>query len=220
MAPSGGTPVIVNLSGVATPSQGILSGPGYTVTFSGTGPNEGIVQGSTPGYSAVPIGGVSGTTPEYLSDGYGSALTASIANSGNYFSTGTGTITITFATPETSLALLWGSVDMTNSVSVNDVGNFTVTGSEVQADTLGFTSNGSQGPGGSAYVVLDTSTPFTTVDLTSTVISFESAGVAAATSPFTVLPTPEPGNVALLGTGLATLAAGLKLRRRPGSTQA
>ena len=220
IAPAGGTPVVVDLTGVTTPSQGSISGTGYTVSFSGVGPGQGVVQGSTAGFNAVPIGGVSGSTPEYLSGGYGSALTASVANSGNYFSTGTGTITITFASPETSLALLWGSVDFSNSVAVKEVGNFTGTGSDVLADALGFTSNGSQGPGGSAYVVLDTTTPFTTVDLTSTVISFEAAGIAAANAPFTVVPTPEPGSIALLGTGLTTLAAGLTLRRRMGSAPA
>ena len=127
-------------------------------------------------------------------------LTSNIADSGNYLSTGTGTITITFAEPETSLALLWGSIDSSNSLMLNDAANFDVTGTLVQAAAAGFISNGFQGPGGSAYVVIDTDTPFTTVTLTSGVVSFESAGIAAASSPFSTI--PEPSNVALIATGL------------------
>ena len=45
----------------------------------------------------------------------------------------------------------------------------------VQAAAAGFVTNGFQGPGGSAYVVVNTSTPFTTVTATSNVVSFEFA---------------------------------------------
>jgi hypothetical protein len=209
-APSGPAPFAIDLSGVTPPSGSALVGTGYSISFS-VGSGQGVVQGTDTGLHATPVAGVTGAdAPEYLTGGFGSALTADIADSGNYFSTGTGTITITFSTDQTSLALLWGSIDTGNSVTVNDVGNFTVTGTEVQTAAAGFVGNGFQGPGGSAYVVIDTSTPFTTVTFSSSVVSFEFAGVAAADSPFTSA-VPEPISMALTGTGL-TIA--FLLRRR------
>jgi hypothetical protein len=73
-------------------------------------------------------------------------------------------------------------------LTFNDAARFVVTGSEVQTAAAGFVSNGFQGPGGSAYVVVDTSTPFTTVTAASTQISFEFAGVAVANAHFTFIP--------------------------------
>jgi hypothetical protein len=199
MAPTGTAPLLVDLNGITVPSDTTIDGTGFTIAFS-VGAGQGVVQGTEEPLHAVPVGGVTGTTPEYLTGGFGSALTTNIADSGNYLSTGTGTITITFSSPETSLALLWGSIDTLNSLTLNDAANFTVTGAEVQAAAAGFVSNGFQGPGGSAYVVIDTSTPFTTVTLTSGVISFESAGIAADSAPFSTV--PEPSSVALIATGL------------------
>jgi hypothetical protein len=165
-----------------------------------------LVQGAAGGLHAIPVAGVSGTAPTYLTGNYGSSTTTSAAASGNYFSTGTGTITFTFSTPQTSLALLWGSIDTTNSLSFNDASSFKVTGSAVQAAAAGFASNGFQGPGGSAYVVVNTTTPFTTVTATSSVVSFEFAGVAADTAAFTA--TPEPASFLLFGLGLGLVAFG------------
>jgi len=144
-----------------------------------------------------------------------------MAAAGNYLSTGLGTITITFDKPQDALALLWGSIDATqttkgktlqgNSLELNDAASFTVTGADVQTAAAGFVSNGFQGPGGSAYVIIDTSTPFTTATFTSGVVSFEFAGVAGSTVPFNGV--PEPGTVMLLGSGLLLLCGGLRLRR-------
>lgn len=203
-APSGASPVLVDLSGITPPSDSEILGNGYTIAFS-VGSGQGVVQGTLEGLHAVPVAGVSGSsTPEYLTGGFGSTLTTNIANSGNYLSTGIGTITVTFAKPEDSLALLWGSIDTGNSVKLNDTSNFDVTGTEVQAAAKGFVGNGFQGPGGSAWVVIDTSTPFTTATFSSSVVSFEFGGVAAANSPFTTGPSgvPEPSTLLLMGTGL------------------
>jgi hypothetical protein len=200
LAPTGVTRIIIELSSISPPSQASLKGTGYSIDFSDVGGDEGIVQSTLVGRHAVPVAAAVGMTPEYLTGGFASGLTTHIAASGNYFSTGLGTITIRFSTPQRSLALLWGSIDRGNSLTFNDAARFVVTGSEVQTAAAGFVSNGFQGPGGSAYVVVDTSTPFTTVTAASTQISFEFAGVAAANAHFTFIPQqgyllrPRPNN--------------------------
>ena len=88
------------------------------------------------------------------------------------------------------------------------VGSDTLSGAQLQA-VPGFAGNGNQGFGGSAYVSL-TDTPFTTVTLSSGVVSFEVAGVAGSNVPFNV---PEPMSLALLGSGLAAMGL-VQYRRR------
>ena len=152
---------------------------------------------------------MSGGQPEYLTGGYGSPLTTDISASGNYLSTGLGTITITFTDPHNSLVLLWGSIDTGNSVTLNDAANFTATGTEIQAAAAGFVSNGYQGPGGSAWVAVDTDTPFTTATFTSSSISFEFAGVETTTLPS----VPEPSSMVLIGTGIGIGFLAVRRRR-------
>jgi hypothetical protein len=209
LPPVGSVLTPLSLSGISTPSETTINGLGFTVTFS-TATNQGVVNGSNT-LHAVPVAGVSGTTPEYLTGDYGSALTTDIGLAGSYLSTGTGTITITFATPQTSLALLWGSIDAGNTLTFNDAANFVVTGAQVQSAAAGFVSNGFQGPGGSAYVIIDSSTSFTTVTASSNVTSFEFDAVAGGTLPFST--TPEPASMLLMGGGLLAFAS-FGLRRR------
>jgi hypothetical protein len=126
---------------------------------------------------------------------------------GNYLSTGAGgRITINFLVPQTSFALLWGSIDLGNFLTFNDASNFNVTGTAVQAAASGFVSNGFQGPGGSAYVVITTDTPFTTVTANSSVLSFELDPIAASTTPFDTA-NPEPAGFVLMGGGVLLLLA-------------
>lgn len=211
----GSNPVVIDLFGITLNSTVEIFGSGYTIQFVSPFPSgQGVVQGASSGQYAVPVAGVSGGQPEYLTGDYGSLLTTNIANSGNYLSTGLGSIVITFTTPQYSFALLWGSIDTSNSLTFNDVGSFQVTGSELQAAAAGFVSNGYQGPGGSAYVAVDTSTPFTTVTAASGVVSFEFAGVAGSNLPFT--PTPEPASIWYL-CGIAVGIGIIGLRRKVSS---
>jgi len=207
---TGSTVVPIVLTGITPPSQATITGSGYTVTFSGELATDGVVQGAAPTH-AIPVGGMSGGSPEYLTGGYQSSLTLSAAASGNYISVTNGaTVTITFSTPQTSFALLWGSIDPGNSVSFNDAASDTVLGSTIISLVSAIPDN--QGPGGSAYVAITTNTPFTTITLTSNITSFELAGLAAANSPFTI---PEPSSVVMAGMGLGLVGlVGLRTRRR------
>jgi hypothetical protein len=216
--PATGSPTVIDLSGVTAPSQASLGGTGYSITFSSTvDAEDGIVRGDLPGVHLTPVAGLDGGARDYLTGGYGSALTTNLAGSGNYFSTGLGIITITFANPQSALTLLWGSDDAQNSLSLNDSANFTATGSDVAA---AFFSAGYQTapPGNSGYVVITTSTPFTSVTATSTVAPFEFAGVAASTTPFatrmpeSVVPEPATTSLVLFGTVLAAIGCRRRFR--------
>jgi hypothetical protein len=217
---TGSTVTSINLAGITTPSQAQVGGgtSGYVITFTGVGTTEGVVQNTVSGEYAVPVagavgGGTSGT-PEYLTAGYGSTLTSNIASSGNYLSTGTGTITLTFTNTQHWLVMLWGSIDTGNSVTINDSGgtNFTETGTALQQIVEGFTTDGSQGVGGSAYVVFNSPNGFKTITFTSSAVSFEFTGVAVSTNGFVF--TPEPSGMLLVGAGIVFV--GMRQRRKTG----
>jgi hypothetical protein len=174
-----------------------IGGAGYTVSFSANG-NPGVVRGAVGGAYAIPVAGVSGGQAEYYTGDFGSPLTtdpdpADPGSAGNYFSTGTGSITISFGSQQSSLGLLWGSVDNYNTLSFDN--GYVITGTAVQNAISNNFVNGYQGFGGSAYVLVDTS--FTTVTFSSTQPSFEFAGVAAG-----VAPIPEPASLLLFGSGI------------------
>ena len=210
VAPTGSTviPILVNGLGIATPSQALITGTGYTISFTGEAGTQGVVNGPQASQHAVPVAGLSGGVATYLTADYGSAQTSNVNLTGNYFSSGTtGAVTITFSSAQTSLALLWGSIDSSNLLTLSN--GDTVTGTQVQLAAANFVFNGYQGPGGSAYVSI-TDTPFTTVSLTSGVNAFEAAGVAGSNTPFNV---PEPMSLGLLGTSLAGLGLVRKLKR-------
>ncbi len=205
----------VDLTALGTPSQTTITTPTYKVVFGSVAADQGVVQGAASGLHAIPVAGVSGGAAQYLVGNLGSAPTSDPAKSGNYFSTGGSgsTITITFNTPQTAIALLWGSIDAQNNVvffndAVSEFGADNLTGAMVQAAASGFVGNGFQGPGGSAYVTVNRDTTFKSIQFSSGVVSFEYAAVTGSDKAFKV---PEPVSLALLGLGAG---AAMLVRRR------
>ena len=201
--PAAPSTTVVGVQGVSTPSQSTYAGVGYTISFN-VPDNQGIVQGSIPSsIHAVPVAGVTaGNEPTYLTGDYGSTQTTDPLASGNYLSTGTGSITVTFDRPEISLGLLWGSIDTSNSVTFDNGDTFT--GAQIQALALGFAGNGYQGAGGSAYVLAVESDPFTSLTFSSGVTSFELASVVASVE--RISPVPLPASAPMFGAALLGLA--------------
>ncbi|HEV3200908.1 MAG TPA: hypothetical protein VGZ73_23555, partial [Bryobacteraceae bacterium] len=126
----------------------------------GTNPvNEGVVISDNPSTNATPV---TGPGPTFFS--------------GNYLSTGFGNIVITFATPKSALALLWGSVDSTNELDLLSGGSYSgssvtlgsvVSGGSILGSSVTSTADGSQGFGGSYYVLLTSTDTFNQIYLTS-----------------------------------------------------
>jgi hypothetical protein len=110
-----------------------------------------------------------------------------------------GTMSITFATPQTSFNMLWGSVDDYNSLSIT-IDGLTYTGSDIAA-AIGGVSFGTS----DAAVMFSGLGPFTTIDIASTSAAFE-FDIGTPTS------VPEPASLAVLGMGL--LGLGFIRRRR------
>ncbi len=195
--PSGIT--FYNLNGAMLGATVYSPAPGLTVDATqaapATTPSEGFVAGPNVGsVYAAPI-----------TDSSGDQF------AGTYLSTGTGTITFTFTTPQTSFGLLWGSVDASNLITFSGGNTATTSFSGALLNTLntpGFVgSNGNQGYGGSEYVGFTDTGNFTQVTLTSGQISFEGADFYSAA-------TPEPAFLGLLGSGLALMGGVITRRRR------
>jgi hypothetical protein len=110
---------------------------------------------------------------------------------------GGGTEMATWNTPQTSLALYWGSIDgdgNINSLSIS-MGAYTLTGVEL-ATTFGADGNGNQvSPLGNQLVRITGLDPFTTATFSSTANAFE----------FSLASVPEPSTWAMMVLGFAGL---------------
>ncbi len=111
----------------------------------------------------------------------------------------------TFATPQTSLSIYWGSIDgnafNTNSFAVT-VDNYTLTGADLVA--LGAAGNGSQtDPQANQLVTITGLGPFTTATFTSTGNAFEFSLVTPTLHQ--TGGTPEPSTWAMMIIGFAGL---------------
>lgn len=178
------------------PSSQIAWGTGgSSINVHITGPDSGVVNGAETNVFAAPyLSGGNGV-------GFGSPNQPNGANTTNYLSTGTGSITLDFGASQSYLGLLWGSVDDYNTIEFFN--GLTSVGSFTGADVLGL-PNGDQGPGGSVYVNFnDLEGVFTSVVLTSTTNAFEIDNVAINS-----VGVPDGGaTVTLLGLALVALAA-------------
>ena len=137
---------------------------GLDATFSGSG-DAGVVNGSFGGVSAAPfMGPLPGT-----------------ADDTNYLSIGGGaTETITFATPENSFGLYWGSVDASNTIDFYN--GTTLVAHYTGADVSPLFSDGNQGSFSSnGYVEFSGLEPFNKVVLGSGTNSFEIDNISAGT---------------------------------------
>ena len=153
------------------------------VTWSLVSGSASTEKGSVAGQYAAPLGmGTSTTTgTTYMSVQNG------------------GTEQATWATPQTSLSIYWGSIDamnvdgILNQVSIT-VDGYTLTGSDLMA--LGATGNGSQGsPADNEWVTITGLNPFTKVD-------FHDAGKNAFE--FSLASgVPEPSTWAMMALGFA-----------------
>jgi len=117
---------------------------------------------------------------------------------------GGGTETATFATPQTSISIYWGSIDPGNSFAVT-IDNYTLTGAELVA--LGATANGSHSqPTSNELVTISGLGAFTTASFSSTSNSFEFSLGA---------PVPEPATWAMMALGFAGLGYAAFRRSNP-----
>lgn len=165
-----------------------------------------IVNGPSSGVYAEPfltggngagfgVGGVGNQangidTTNYGTTGSTSALGTPSAN-----------FTIKFDSLQKYFGLLWGSVDDYNTLAFYD--GLTWIGQITGVDVMG-SPNGNQGPGGTVYANINSDLNFDSVVFTSAGYAFEFDNIAWSASRQDV---PEPGSLALLGLGLAGLAA-------------
>jgi hypothetical protein len=195
----GGVPTgvnYVNFDNLPLGAAGGTSG-GVAVSFV---PDGQTVTGAASGLYAAP----------FISNHNGALFgdpTLAGADTTKYLTTGVGSIVLGMPAAETYLGLLWGSVDMFNTLQffMNTTLVGTLTGADITA-----LADGDQGVNGTYYVNILSSLPFNKVIASSTSYAFELDNVAYnPTNPNN--PVPEPFSLGLLGLGVFGAAF---LRRR------
>jgi len=194
----------ITLTNSQVSSQGqsnVPLGTGVTGTFTGTAT---VANTSVPNVTAAPVTDLAGNTaPVYLTTNSGTS-TASSPSANSY--------TLKFATAESYLGLLWGSIGIGDLLTFYNTGGSVVaqiTGQDAINAATGYNgAMGARGFGGSQYTLINflNGATFQSVTFSQTIAAaFETANIQYGTT--NVSPIPEPGSIALFGIGMAGFAA-------------
>lgn len=212
-----GTASAVTITPAASPLCNLGTGTANSRQSISTPFNSPCIAGSQPEISSVTWidGSSTGTEPGLLSGVYAGSVIGSFTTPfGSGDPTGTeqylaaqpgGSVTVNYSTPQSSLAILWGTIDNSDDMNLLTSDGTMITGSMV-CMALGPSCTGA--PDGSVNEEVDITgiaafTSFTASDATGQLSSFEFVPGTQQ--------VPEPGSLAILGAAIAGFGI---LRRR------